>query len=490
MIDHELEERFRAWFKSEVSEGETAPHSLRAALAEIPQGAGTDLARRRRTLVLLLALVAALLLAGAAAISSGLLRLPTDHNLDALVPIDGPCDPTVPDGVLLVSTALHETGPVTSVWLYEDGRLIREEPISPTDSSSRMDGIWSQRRLTQEGVALMLGAVEQADLPNCRSLNIPDLPQGGEVDVVAQTDRGVVSLSFASRPLDTRLTSPTEADAGRVLATHIADLDAWIPADEWLDTGWHPFVPERWTLVTDYPADSITRDATWQITLPDGSTMLTFGTHVPTPQNLSGVFRCGVVTAADAELIRSEIGASGTSYEHGWDWPLADGGSVSLRGLLPHEAGCEIFRAVPPVPGGTPDPAVAGITACAYLPELVGHGIAYPYNGNWLRCEWFSRPTLPGGWMYARGRTTSPGEAEELAGLLFGNGNFTTTQLSGATVFLNVCVSRPSECQPAVAISASPYFIVVVPDIGTEVLLRKLAGNIIEALPDQERVAR
>jgi hypothetical protein len=78
MTDRELEQRLRAWYRTEVGEGEAAPPSLRRDVAAIPRTTPIPIrplgGRRGFTL---LAAAALLLVGGAAAAAAGLLRLPS-----------------------------------------------------------------------------------------------------------------------------------------------------------------------------------------------------------------------------------------------------------------------------------------------------------------------------------------------------------------------------------------------------------------------------
>ena len=76
MIDDELEQRLRAWYRAEIGEGEMAPATLRSNLAAIPR---TALPRRfgGSGPVTLLAAAALLVVGGAIAAGSGLVRIPS-----------------------------------------------------------------------------------------------------------------------------------------------------------------------------------------------------------------------------------------------------------------------------------------------------------------------------------------------------------------------------------------------------------------------------
>jgi Galactose oxidase, central domain/WD40-like Beta Propeller Repeat len=106
MTDRDLEERLRAWYRTEVGEGETAPLTLRRDVAAIPW----EIPRVARWFgrgrgIVLLAAAALLLVGGAAAVGSGLLRLPS-------VP---PTEPVPPVAVVSTPSLAAETsGPTIS----------------------------------------------------------------------------------------------------------------------------------------------------------------------------------------------------------------------------------------------------------------------------------------------------------------------------------------------------------------------------------------
>jgi hypothetical protein len=94
MTDEQLEQRLRAWYRAEISDGETAPLSLRISLAAIPRTASSP-ARRMggRRGITLLAAAALLLAGGLIAAGSGLVRLtsvlpapPSPHSSFRVVP--------------------------------------------------------------------------------------------------------------------------------------------------------------------------------------------------------------------------------------------------------------------------------------------------------------------------------------------------------------------------------------------------------------------
>jgi hypothetical protein len=78
MTDHELEQRLRAWYRAEITDGETAPAELRAQVASIPRTRLTSVhaLRSRRNLTLLAAAaITTALIGGAIAVGSGWPRL-------------------------------------------------------------------------------------------------------------------------------------------------------------------------------------------------------------------------------------------------------------------------------------------------------------------------------------------------------------------------------------------------------------------------------
>ncbi len=114
MTDDDLERRLRAWYRTEINEGETASLSLRRDVAAIPRSPsrlGRRFGRGRGRGITLFAAAALVLLGGAAAVGSGLLRLPS------VVP------PKPPPSFALVPTASPAASP-SPVGAVRPGALI------------------------------------------------------------------------------------------------------------------------------------------------------------------------------------------------------------------------------------------------------------------------------------------------------------------------------------------------------------------------------
>ena len=131
MIDRELEQGLRAFFRDEIGRDEAAPTTLRAALADIAEERGAaSLFGTRRGLVLMAAVVMLTVAAigTALAIASGLIRPPWVPP-DVLRPIivGEPCAPTLPEDVVLTwRSQPTETEPDRQYTVMADGRVLRQ----------------------------------------------------------------------------------------------------------------------------------------------------------------------------------------------------------------------------------------------------------------------------------------------------------------------------------------------------------------------------
>lgn len=186
MTERELEQRLRDWFQAEIGDGLEAPAGLRASVAGIPDTMLTPVTvfggRRNLALLAVAAMLAALLIGGALAVGSGLIRLPwmDDDSADGAFPLAGPtaqCDKTLAEGVLLTVVPLGtaEWPDATQLTAYEDGLVVIGFPPNwgGAPPTVGLDGTWSQRRLTAEGISDLMGAVT-GSLPSCQSFDFDE----------------------------------------------------------------------------------------------------------------------------------------------------------------------------------------------------------------------------------------------------------------------------------------------------------------------------
>ena len=538
MNDYELEQGLRAFFREEVGHDEVAPPGLRATLAEIAErDERTGLFGSRRTLVLMAAVVMLTVaaLGTALAIASGLIDPPWEAP-DTLRPIvvGDPCSPSLPDGVLLTwRSGSTETEPDRRYTILADGRVLRQVGLNSTDWSDGVEGPmgwrhgWTQRSLTPEGLTALIDAVAGSGLPSCRAVYLPDLFDA--ITVTVQTNEGPALLEFGPVANELQPSSDAEMAAATALIARFADADLEVPRAQWLDADWTPFDGQRWAVfvASELLEGSQPQTAFWDVSLPDGSTLRTFGEElgsskfwvVTDEEGGTGIYygerppgttniqegtrteRCGIVSTLEAEAIRDVLEAV---TRDSFDFAELPGGGFALSMLVPpgdrSEGSVSIELAMPPEgdctdmvpprppkpPPASPAPEVAGLAACDLIPkERLEARIEYTGTGDWASCGYDPNPDLPaGGDVYLRTQATSAEEALELVQMQFGATGFVTDQIEGRTVYLNGCVAAGARCAPAIAIAAEPHYIVIVgypPEDGTDMEpgLRALAEAII-----------
>jgi hypothetical protein len=498
MTNDQLEKRLHSWYLAEVRDDEAAPITLRAGLAEITTVPPAGLFRDRRTFVLLAAaaVLAVAAIGSAVAIGSGFVRTPAPET-DLLVPIFEPCEPALPEGVLLTfdPAGRQADGPPSTVpryVLYESGQTLRYEWSTATEWDA-----WRQRRMAPEGVRLLLDSVQGVNQPSCEPLYLPEYASHAYAVTARSADDAVRQLYLGSGLFEVGFGTEAAHAAAADLVTRFADPDLKLPPADWVDTDWQPYAPERYSVVAYFPTgmgDEPGSEA-WDVTLPDGSTLKTFGETTPGTEAAGYlVARCGAVAADEARAIVATLEAAPAVYvnpsQGGSYLDLSDGGSVTVIPALPHEATCQTFAqqfaSHSPTEIASPEPAVANLWVCDLLPSSTG---TFHTEGGWTQCAYAS--PMQGGpvyvYTYARLHETSGEEALQLARFLFGEVGFVSDQIHGRTVYLNDCISSPIPCSPAIAISADPYFVIVEggsdgSSAALEDNLRSLAEAVIENL--------
>ena len=465
-----------------------------------------------RTVAIALALVALLIITIGIAVVGGLLRIdrndPDDGNPFALAGPVANCDQTLPEGVLV--RVIDSTDQI-QLTVYEDGLVVSGFPTDwGTSAAVGLDGSWSQRRLTPDGVQLLIDALTSS-LPSCQSFE-----SAGHFDIRARAGPGVHSIGLGGSVLETRVTTPAQAASVDDIVARLEDPDLGLPAGSWED-GWHSYVPERWRFSLQFhgPTDrGLPRSD--GIVLPDGSDLRSFGAELPidsmdpsaAPQGLS-MLRCAVTNSEEARAMEAILTAAGGSPEDygGWSFtngeqvgelggfPLHNLVSITVAGLLPHEPDC-----LTEVPGATPTPAPGPsipadepaplADACDYIPAALVSEVIGPINGDtehypgwstdWAFC-W--HPVEPGGLAIGASRRPLPADrAADQARALFGDVGFSSEQIAGHDVFFNGCESTEGQCRASVAISVAPHFVVITWEPGSKATLRQLAEGLIKAL--------
>jgi hypothetical protein len=486
MTEREFEQRLRAFYRAEVEAAGQVPADLVESVASIPDRVPyrPGLFQTRRGVVLLAAaLLMALLVSGAIAVGTGLIRLPwlpDERTTQLSGPFEllgpTPCNQTLPDDLLLSVELSKASGPPMQVLLYASGLVLKGarfgEEVTPP---------WQQRTMTAEGIAGLIAAIEASELRDCKDVPVA----GDQLEIKARTRAGVVAMSLGSGWL--RVASQPERDAAQDLAARLVDSDLGIPSEGWVDAAWLPYELERWQIfISRWEGNpdafaGFPRMDWVDLVLPDGSTPMTYGESVPVaPDSIFTEERCQEVGAIAANEMRAFLDE--VSPDPGtWGFRDRTGGvQFNVVWRLPHEAACQPSFAGPqPSPRGT---VVGAVRPCDLLPVDVGWSQPredLDHGADWGSCEY-----LFDGWVFVSRHPVSADQAVIAVAHQFGIG-FTTDQIAGQTVYFNACADPAAQCSPAVAISAEPHFVIVVPDEGTESELRTLATALIEHL-DQE----
>jgi hypothetical protein len=297
-------------------------------------------------------------------------------------------------------------------------------------------------------------------------------------------------MSFGPGTL--RTVTRAELDDAADLGDQFISPDLDIPPSEWIDPDWQPYASDRWEILIsrwdslDPPVSDNAQEGPWaDLVLPDGSTFLTFGSSVPVdPDSSWAEHRCRVVDRDEVETMTAFLGeplalepVTNEGTWQFWDAPLGGGVEVRSFPLPRHNLGCGCDGAAPPdAPGGD---AIDGMRVCDYLPEIAltwyRPGERTDFGGGWAACSY---PT--GAWVFASRYQISSAGVLDLVKAQFGVDGFTTDEIAGRTVYFNSC--DEVDCLPAVAISAEPHFVIVVPVdyLGSD--LRELAESVIQRI--------
>ena len=472
MIDRELEQILHTRFRSEAARAGSAPAALSASVLGIPDRIPYGAARNptRRVLLLAATVLLTMVVGGAVAIGSGLIRLPQPPDILPGPRVDAistalvqplACDLTLDDDLALETKFSDSSGRPAQLTVDTDGWVVRgPEPWLPEEGIP-----WEQRMLTTGGLTRLLADVESSGLRDCIQV-----PGPGPTSVSARLGDAVVAMGFGGWSL--RTPTETELDAGEILAARFNDPDLGAASDEWVDPAWRPYEPDRMQLMLhqflSIPCCWMPGDydiVEWEdVTLPDGSTYLTVGGTYPPPPEASGLTetRCLVIPAADRETWIEALGEPDGPDHLFWMFANGEGGAgwqVMMTPLLPSDSECQ----------GFPDPSprqnlIEGLDVCALVPESAAWGNGRPLDDHgwgWASCEYY--PAAVPAWVFASRHPVTTEEAPAVAANQFGEG-FTTDEVAGHPVYLNSCVEPDPDCSAAIALSAAPYFVILVPE--------------------------
>jgi hypothetical protein len=302
--------------------------------------------------------------------------LRADAVLTAGIRVDSQSAGSEPDGQLV---------------LHADGTLI----TGRIGASRAYNTFPTARRLSPEGMALLIGAVEDSGLvaPGCH-LDLLDTPPLRGV-TLRFPDGRVGTTDWGQYGGFTRMLTDAERAAADTLIARLEDL-SWLPANAWVSASEEERRPAQWVVTimrvseaeaANEPAGARKAPPLDEVAAPGGGSLLEFGTEFTDPAlrytEVDGsehvqdglVRRCAIVSAAEAEDLAARLDAAGApTFNAAW-W-LADPPEFVTILITPYqwEAGeCAQYLAGQTPPPAeivlpTPEPAPSGLDACAVLP--------------------------------------------------------------------------------------------------------------------------
>ena len=125
---------------------------------------------------------------------------------------------------------------------------------------------------------------------------------------------------------------------------------------------------------------------------------------------------------------------------------------------------------------------IANLDECGYLPASLSLGgppnEGGGYGRGWAECQYGAL----GVQVFASLHPVAMEDALAIVGNQFGP-SFTVEEMAGRAVYINDCVGTDLACTPAVAVSAEPHFVVIVPGWDASYdALRHFASEVIDSL--------
>jgi hypothetical protein len=439
------------------------------------------------------------------------------------------CPATLPDGQIAEVAISRDglAGPSDSdppagvvLRLYDDGLLLTSGYGRTQRQVEAGESGMTARRLSRTGMAFFTGAIEQGAFGAGCNDRYVDRPT---VTVTLRSANGRVAGARWGKDNVVRVMTPAELAVVAGLESNLLDLDAWLPADAWVDEVERQYAPQRWELnVQQSDTESLGRGdvdprvSTDGMTLPDGRSLLDFGEPYLQPAQADGGppevrGRCAVVDPAEAESIRQAFTARGLPVynQHWWFTDAA----VMVTPLRPELNGCPQLPGREAVAQPTPTAtAIVGdlgaIDPCSHfspstfeaaqvrlgaapgpLPESLWEEWLSPLGPEFRTCRYATEePQHMWAAVTVDSRTvpTSTNQARELVHALFG-AEAAEIDVAGRQVWTNGCQGGDlGSCIPAIAISDQPYFVVVLvqdsfaiqPSDGIDSWARRLAEAI------------
>ncbi|HEX7171187.1 MAG TPA: hypothetical protein VF365_01120 [Candidatus Limnocylindria bacterium] len=258
--------------------------------------------------------------------------------------------PTGSEAIVVVTLAggmipaQMQVGEVPVFTLVGDGRVI-VPGLQTLEFPGPILPALQERRLTEEGIQLVLSALDETnlftgDLENRVAASVISdasdtvftVHAGGRTSVVTVFGVGMMPPEMEPPPG----TDEGELEAYRVLSAlndRLMTLDTWLPADAWATDTWQEYQPEAFRLyvrdVTDQPDDEELPGQ--QIAWPADEDPATFGEEMA---HFGDGTRCGVVEGeAGATWLDAFLEANQNTI-----WTFGDRRyAIDPRPLLPHE---------------------------------------------------------------------------------------------------------------------------------------------------------
>jgi hypothetical protein len=315
--DDQLDALFGRWL---AIEAEGMANRATGATTMV-QRVSARLAGRRRSRFVLLA-AAALLVAAAivgAAIGGSILlrRLQPPTSFGNVVPCSASAENR------LMWWRRDEPNGWTETSVEPDGRLLIEVTI--VDGQSPPITV---RRLSPAGIERITAEVLGAGVPDgCRTVYSASTGRSISLAGAGHT----IEVAWGPSAGGRRPPNPDDEALVNRLGDRLDNLDAWLPADAWIDPVERPYVADRWIVIVQQRVhqrtEPVGRDPDG-VVLPDGSTVTAFGQSAPgTPPGPPTAVdqtrdRCAEVSDAEANSMLAlfkRVGAVSVSEEgHAW----------------------------------------------------------------------------------------------------------------------------------------------------------------------------
>jgi hypothetical protein len=526
--DDRLDHLIRRALESQADQVAATQPSVRTAMHRLAETIGPSTTRvrphivfapRERGPVSLFAIVLLLtaLLATAVVVGALLLQRISPDLGTGPFGFAGACEIQPVTGVTLeIGTDVDAEGhPSVVTRLYADGALVRDLSVPGETKSSNVRGaLYTERRLTPRGVALVLDRMADDGLTaGCRNLRTGG-PSGA---LTASTPDGLVQVNWgedAGRNSLARILTPEEEADLTVLVAALEHPETWLPEDAWVDPAERRITPDVWLVTTvSRPTDIIPgsglvlpngisldgADPRYErVVLPGDAELVTFGDELPFRDLVAprSSHRCAVVDRREALLLAEsldalQLGADGWGDVFTEDLSMAI--SIGIRPAYPDGEDCQVvideIRSMdgpfPTFAPPEPDGDLADVDPCNLVPDdadVLGRiGVEnqvvepsrLPIGVNARSCGLFdtdgNMSETIGRHGYRRAtltlypRSVDLDVADDLALSVLGPGT-AAISVGGRSAWENDCLALDMDCVRGIAAWSKPYLMVIVFD--------------------------